>query len=85
MSCADPQCQQFADLFQREAQLLGAFDEAQARNIRCIVDAIAGLVANWLRQEPAPLVVAHGFDTDTRSVCKCADQKGICFGVIKCH
>ena len=60
----DAEAQQLVDLTQREAQLLGVLDEAQARYRVVRVLAIAGRGALRSRKETPPLVVADRVDGD---------------------
>src|SRR5574337_579823 len=65
--------QQFADFLQREAEGLGAADEAQALDHVGSVIAVAGRAPQWLRQKAFALVVADGVDADTGPAGDAAD------------
>ena len=56
--------QQFADFFQREAEILGAADEAQPLDHVRPVIAIAGRAPPRLVQQPFAFVITDGVDAD---------------------
>src|SRR5207253_2425227 len=58
----DPQPEQFLDLLQRETELLGVFDEAEAGHHVVGVLAIPRRSAPRGRKEPTPLVIADRLD-----------------------
>src|SRR5206468_10490626 len=59
---SDPQGEQLLDLLQREAELLGVLDEAEARHRVVGVLAIPGRSAARSREEATALVIADRLD-----------------------
>jgi len=57
-------CQQLADFFQCETEILGAADEAQALDHAGPVIAVAGRASLRLGQQPFALVIADRVDAD---------------------
>src|SRR2546422_674826 len=69
----DAQPEQLLDLLQRETELLGVLDEAEARHRVVGVLAITSRSAPWGREEAPPLVIADRLDVHVGRVRDLAD------------
>jgi hypothetical protein len=71
----EPQSEQSADLPEREAELLGVLDEAQAVNRTVGKHPVARQRARRAREEPTPLIIANGVAVDAGTIRRLANRK----------
>jgi hypothetical protein len=67
--------EQRGDLLEAEPEGLGALDEADAVHVADSVAAIGAQSPAWLRHQAAALVIAHGFDSNSRGLGDIADSE----------
>jgi hypothetical protein len=67
--------EQRADLLQAETERLGALDEADPGHMTAAIAAVSPRSAPRLRDQLAPLVVAHGFDADAGGIRHVPDRE----------
>jgi hypothetical protein len=74
--------EEFPDFLEREAELLGLLNEAQAFKVRCVIGPIAGSAARRRRETTFALVEAQGLDGDASLAGNFSDAHGAFFSPI---